>query len=410
MNVVIAWIRSNVASVIFIALMIAAIVALPYVAGRMNASVQKDMTARMGQLTELQKLEKTSVKITPLNGPPIEESVLINENLLARLKEVTEAEREDASRVLEAARLHNRKDRGVLHESVFPEPPPAEREVLPLQFHRRLTQAYEQLLHRLNAGSPPDVETMAEKIERTRQNFLTQTLQKSGAEGLDADEQAQLRDVLTKQRMSLYAEQAERIGVYATVDALRVPAWEQTRLPPQGELFEWQWQYWVVEDLLAAIGDANLGPGDARYSVLQAPVKRVLDIAVYAAPAPRAAGAPSPSAEVRPDYAVSFTGRVTNPLFDVRDVELRLVVDTARLPVVFDALARRNFITILDADLIPADHYAAARDGFFYGSEPVAELTLQLETIWLRSWTGEFMPDETKQALGVPLPRQPAGG
>ena len=101
---------------------------------------------------------------------------------------------------------------------------------------------------------------------------------------------------------------------------------------------------------------------------------------------------------MKPDYNVSFTGRRTNPLFDVRDVTVRLCVDTARLPAVSDALSRRNFITILDVDLVPDDHYQAAHGGFFYGSEPVSEVTLQLETIWLRSWTTEFMPDDTKSA------------
>ena len=47
--------------------------------------------------------------------------------------------------------------------------------------------------------------------------------------------------------------------------------------------------------------------------------------------------------------------------------------------------------------------YAAAGAGYFYGSEPVTEVTLLVETIWLRSWTTPFMPDEVKTSLGIPV-------
>ena len=77
-------------------------------------------------------------------------------------------------------------------------PPPAEGEVLPEQFHRRLTQAYDQLLEGINAGSPPDLATMSERIETARQNFLTQTLQKGESDSLDPDEETQLREALTQ--------------------------------------------------------------------------------------------------------------------------------------------------------------------------------------------------------------------
>lgn len=429
MSAVLAWIKSNLASVIFIVVMVVALVSLPILAGRLNRSIQDQMKDRVGQHRDLVKLEKTDVKIgNPVSGHQISETALVNKRLLDRLLEVTEAETADATRVQEAAELHNRKGRGVLLDRLFPEPPPAEREVLPEAFHHRLDSAYEQLLERVGAGSPPSLEVMRDEILRREDNFRNQTLQKDVGDPLDEEEQRQLQEALTEQRMSLYAEQAERIGLYATIEALNVPRWEQARQPSLSELYDWQWQYWVVEDLLEALAEANRGSATARYSVQQAPAKRVLDVVVYesdpgegggggpgASRGDRGRGSdgptgikPNPAAEVTRDYGVSFTGRVTNPLYDVRLAEMTLVIETARLPAVMNALARRNFITVLDVDVVPADHYAAARDGYFYGSEPVSEVTLTLETIWLRSWTTPYMPGELKQALHIPVD-PPAG-
>ena len=75
-----------------------------------------------------------------------------------------------------------------------------------------------------------------------------------------------------------------------------------------------------------------------------------------------------------------------------------------------DAMARRNLITVLDADVRPADPFAAVAAGFYYGSEPVSEVRLLLETVWIRKWTRDFMPDVTRARLGVYRPEPSAGG
>jgi hypothetical protein len=204
------------------------------------------------------------------------------------------------------------------------------------------------------------------------------------------------------------------------------------------QMFDWQWQYWIKHDILMGLHEANKPYG----SVVDAPVKRLVALTVLDGPLPQAPGAaetgparggspggfgpaggggrrggrqpaapqagrtgggPDPSREVPLDYSVSFTGRTDNALYDVRIVELVVVVETAKIPEVFDALAGQNFITIIaPVQVASVDLYAAIRDGYFYGPAPVSELTLTLETIWLREWTAQFMPVELKQALGIP--------
>ncbi len=72
------------------------------------------------------------------------------------------------------------------------------------------------------------------------------------------------------------------------------------------------------------------------------------------------------------------------------------------MPEVFDALARYNFMTIVNASVAPVNLFDAIKSGYFYGSKAVSRLRLDLETVWFRAWTTEFMPPDLKAALGVP--------
>ena len=108
-----------------------------------------------------------------------------------------------------------------------------------------------------------------------------------------------------------------------------------------------------------------------------------------------------PAAEAARDYSKSFTGRTSNTVYDVRQVTLVFVAETAAIPAVLNALSRENFMTILDMEVVPADPFAAARKGFAYGVEPVSTVTLDIETIWFREWTAFFMPESVRGLLGV---------
>ena len=116
-----------------------------------------------------------------------------------------------------------------------------------------------------------------------------------------------------------------------------------------------------------------------------------------------ALGAPdiNPTVDAGRDYAKRHTGRVSNGVYDVRTVEVVLVAETAKLPKVFDAIAAQNFMTIVDARLEPADPFAAVRMGYIYGAEPVSQITLTLESIWLRDVTAVMMPAATRSLLGI---------
>lgn len=440
MSTVLRWLKGNVYIVVFVAIMIAAPVTMWVVAGRMNQAVRAEVEARAKTILEMSRFEKTSVSFdSPVPGnEAVKASIAVNRQFLDRYRQVVEIIRADADRVREEVLRINHKDRTVLVPELFPRPPLQLREILPQNMARALQGAYEQLLSDVGAGGPPTRDEMVEHLTAARERYLTQLL-KQLTDTLTEDEQAGLTEQLTRTRLSYYADAAKGLKLYVTIADLNVP--EPVDFPARAEnegmirMFDWEWRFWIKQDILMALAQAN-----ERYnSIVDAPVKRLVSIFVAdvagargdagAGPggfdagnsAPRrgrgrSSGGAAPkrvrtdaSREVPLDYSVSFTGRATNPLFDVRLVEVVLIIDSERLPEVFDALAKYNFMTITNARVETEDLFLAIKDGYFYGSKPVSRVTLELETIWFREWTTQFMPLELKQALGIPVEAESTG-
>ena len=421
MNVALEWVKSNVFIVIFIVVMLAALIALPLVASGMNAEIAEEVESRAKKLNELARLEQTQVSAPGDAAAGRSQAALVNEQLLDAYRANVRVVQEDADLVLAKAVEHNQKGRGVLMEQVFPAPPPRLEVVIPNQFYERVLEAYDELFEDIKAGSPPTAEELQGELERHESQFLTHTLAKDADDPLTSDEQRELQQAMTNFRLLGYAQAASNIKLFVSKDALEIPHSNPTTLPSMAELFEWQWKSGIHEDLLQGLADANRSYG----SVLDAPVKRVTWTSVGGSVAGASAGSQTqdprrgagggarqssqasgrpanPKAEAPLDFSVSFTGRTSNPLYDVRYVDVDLIVDTSRIPEVLDALAKRNFITVTRMRTRPADPYVAAAEGYYYGSEPVSLVSLRLETIWFRLWTSPFMPSSVKQYLGVP--------
>jgi hypothetical protein len=99
--------------------------------------------------------------------------------------------------------------------------------------------------------------------------------------------------------------------------------------------------------------------------------------------------------------APSVTGRTSGEMYDVYQVRVKMIVNTEHIPTILDGFSSHNFFTIIDLDLQPEDTFVAIGDGFDYGSASVSELTIVLETVWLRAWTTQYMPDSVKYVLGI---------
>lgn len=436
MNKVITWVRANVVIVIFCVVMIAALVALPIVSSKLNAGIQKDMQAKIQQKREMEGLMRTSVSINSQGlAAPISGTGIVNDAFVREYEAFVGMEQGDADALLAAADDHNRKSRGVLHND-FPNPIPSKLEVLPAQFHNQVDQAYDRLLESVGAGGAPDPSEIAETIATRKAQFLASKLQKDEGDDLNPEEVDKLREFLIDARLGLYLDRADELSFYATRGAVGVPMWEQTRQYSLRDLYYWQWDYWVTEDILRAIASANEGAETLR----AAPVKQLEFIEIgprltgaggggnqggggmspgagpgagpgggNQAAAPPAAPA-DPKMPIPQNFGVSITGRSSNSLYDVRPVRVSLVVDTVRIPEVLDAFAKQNLMTVTNLVVTEVDAFDAVQQGYYFGNDSVSRLDLDIETIWLRTWTAQFMPDMVKQELGVPIAQDPSAG
>ncbi len=107
-----------------------------------------------------------------------------------------------------------------------------------------------------------------------------------------------------------------------------------------------------------------------------------------------------PNQPIKPNFAISNSGRRSNPLYDVRLAELRMVVDANQFAAVFDALHAVNFMTVLEMRVQDIDEYEALREGYVYTGDAV-EVTMIIESIWLRQWTQPLMPKSIRVWLGI---------
>lgn len=123
-------------------------------------------------------------------------------------------------------------------------------------------------------------------------------------------------------------------------------------------------------------------------------------------------GAPVPPADASayadagllfaPTFTNSISGRYTRTgLYDMRTVSVTLIVDSRRLPEMFDAFHSTDFMSVVGFRTQPLDVSIDLSQGFYYGSDPVIEVELTIETLWLRDWTVQLMPPPVRLYFGI---------
>lgn len=449
---VISWCKGNIVLVILIFVCIAAVIGLPRMASGWEEGVTVKLRDRASNFSKLDNLAGTQV--TP-PGTNNSERVVVNQSLVDDYKVVTDAMQGDATQVVSKATTMNRKEYEVLFAStLFPSPSSAQAETLPQLFYRQLEMEYKSLLEVANAGVPPTQEELVEALEDARVRFMETNLSTRHDADLTQEQRDSLENHLAKLRISELRSRAESISVYLDESALNIPEFDVTAMPSVGELFVWQWRYWIIADMIGAMSSINQDQTE-----VTSPIKRVVALEVLGLPtinqepsrgggggsggsggsgggtpprppmgggrpnpfggggtgAPNPFGgggtpSPAPSGGGRPSkpdetglLASSHTGRKSGPLYDLMQVRMKMIVDTERIPEILDGFAQYNFFTIIDLDLKPIDKFIALGHGFDYGPASVSELTVVFETAWLRSWTTEYMPDSVKRSIGIDI-------
>ncbi len=441
MKGVLGWVKSHLVVVICT---VVVVVSLPLgfvFSSRMNGKIRE--AAEKEGNDQLRQIQNARVSYVIPSLLPEERPVELarqapNAALTAWVKEQRDRRAAEASGVMRRAVEFNRRGHRPLVQGLFPDPPSDATQQLRLKGELLNLLAgdssgdrpslYETLFAEIGAGSPPSPERVFESVRDVEERERERLLADSPTGQLTAEQQAKLTEQLVNRRIGEYQRRAREISVYADLTSLdrtgfdkrssllpppRVTDAQGGALPDVAELFQWQWDAWLVGDLLSAVARANTSPDGDRQDVENAVVKRIEKISVEDLPLYGDAKLPrlsAPEGSVPLDRSTSVTGRVsseTNKLYDVRRAKMTVVVSSERLPVFLDALGQTNMITVLSVNLSEVDVWADLQKGYFYGREPVVRAELELETLWLRSWTGPLMPRYVRQRLGVELTGEP---
>ncbi len=354
----------------------------------------------------------------------------------------------------------------VLLKGLLPEPPAARKMDLPFKVNAEYIKAHTNLISVMNAGDPVPSEDIARQLSDFEQSFRRTQLNKEANESLLPEDQAKLSDAMLQKRMALYSQRASEISTYANPSVfVDVVPYTQQTAPLPTQYFEWQHQYWTHADIAAAIALANQDDSGKPAGIAgreTSVVKRVISISSapfynlkYRKKTAEAEGGAEegemfgegasvegnammegemggggggggkggpirqnkptkgPEVEVpKNDNADelfkpnpnSISGRAKSALYDVRTVDLSVIVDSRRLNVLLDAISRTNFMTVTSVSLTEADVRGDLMQGFFYNNEDVLQADIEIETVWLREWTVPLMPPDVQEALEITQP------
>jgi hypothetical protein len=267
----------------------------------------------------------------------------------------------------------------------------------------------------LNATLPPNIDELNEAADKVWKEKYNDRIFIIG--GVPNNLDAISNEFIEKESDLAERERKKRANefrIYLDETSLPASPLIKSGKPPRPEeVWFAQTALWIQEDVVAAINAANAGSK----SIPQSPVKHLVSMQVpfdasqyirppAAAAAPMGAMGPVAAApEVTADstaapviYAISPTGRASNSLYDVVHFTLVLRVDYQKIPQVLTELERNRLFTVLSTAVTAVDAAQERKVGYVYGDAPIAEITLQCEALFLRSWTVD-KEHEYKNAL-----------
>ncbi len=337
---------------------------------------------------------------------------------------------EQTSAIVAEATQRNRRGRGPIVEGLYPNPPENDAalkrqmiEYLEMMTGSRRTGGpswYQRTLEQAGAGQLPPSGEIAQLLAEQREREEAIAAAESEQGRVDPERQAQINENLVSRRIGEYRRHAQGFSFYADQSVLgghplfpppTMEARASAQAPAHEEGYMWMADAWLLQDILAAIQTANTGAGGERTEVELSPVKRIVSLRIDQLPLfgggsdeEDGSSGGSGDGRVPHDPSVSITGRISsdaNNVYDVRRVELELIVSSENLPRVIAAFHDTGMMTVTDLDIEEFDPWDDLRQGYVYGNEHVVKASMDIEVIWLRSWTTQFMPETVKRILGV---------
>jgi len=197
-----------------------------------------------------------------------------------------------------------------------------------------------------------------------------------------------VEDAVTKATEYLKAQKAAEGLIYADASVLDRYFDKPETLISKKKMWEAQVNLWVLSDVLAAVNATNkqslLGGGSLarERSVVNAAVKRLVKIDVteqYFT----THGAMARSGGVS-GAVMNLTQRTSTAEYDVIHYNLTVIMPFRYLPLLERKLMEQNFHTVLKVDIAEAPEAATGR--YYYGADPVFQVTIHGEMLLLAAW------------------------
>lgn len=443
MKKLVPWLKSNWMSLtaILIALILAPVGM--YFAGSWRAAVLKSVEGNVNQdISSLNAIDVTYQVQPFLSGQEgISVKTVPNEASTQAITAILERVLSESAAVRDEALAFNQRDMQPLirgsapNENLFPQPADeSSRLRLLSRMVAEWPQAHETLLRRYHMGMPLSADQVVAALQQVQRQEVSRLDAGQPGRTLTAEEQAEIARILSERRLQMYRNEARRVTAYAEPSVFRgVTPWAATAVLPLETAWQWQTLFWVHEEIIRAVAAANADTVGGWLPVYDAPVKRIESITVTSPsksgqPATGGSGDRDPSsagaegaeaqpsgddkAELARDFSLSHSGRsswpvMANPIYDIRYVDIQMIVSSQRLPAVLAAFPRTNFMTVVGLNFSDYDPSADLREGFDYGAEHLVRADIRVETVWLRGWMKQWMPPKVRAALGIPEDPKP---
>ncbi len=453
MSGILGWVKQNVVIVIFLVVMVVSVPAGWYFGSKANKKIRNGQQSKADgsykQLTNTKVSYSLPAVMVGEESPSLPGRVP-NDQITALFVKQKEARQAALEEVVQEAIRENQGQHKPLIEGLFPEPARAQDMVLRLEMAKAILgqggdSIYDRMFKDIGAGPAVDPEKLAVMLQSSRDQEVERLISQGEIKAendLSKDQEEVLVKKLFSERFGEYQHHAQRISMYAdSADQVLIAEELLLEMPTQppslGQCFVWQFDIWTYQSILEGIARANAGISGG---VEQSVVKQIIEIqlAPLSQLAPLiggkvdkgknrrgkgqrggmfggeenedqgpAAGSGSIADLVEPDYTVSLTGRATKPenqVFDTRKARLKLIVSAQRVPTLIDAISTADLMSVLDFDMTSVDLYEKLKEGYYFGTEPVVQVDLEIEILFLRSWTVQYIPPEARKLLSVVEP------
>ena len=337
----------------------------------------------------LQSRTQVSSLLRDLADQPLKADPNAVKAMEARIAELTKAGKDD----LQACLNFNRVNLPILklpisavsEVNAFPVDPARYRDQgLYFIFIKQYTKVLDQMISPLRDGlrptTPPTPEEVQAEKDKLAEKFKEQTV------------------VSEKASQSAKLHKAEQGLIYIEPSALDRVFTAETSAS-EDKLWEAQVNLWLTDEIIRAIIATNRqwiaersaqGAAGRQPTVLDSAVKRLESIKITASLTPSSTGQRT---------RLLLGQRETCPQYAVVPYKFVVVMPTRHIRRLTSALETQNYHTVTNISL-SAEAPQAAKEGYYYGIEPIMRVQVDGEMLLLADWIRDLMPAQLAVQFG----------